>query len=199
MTRDAKKQSVKCDNGHHQWTRPENPELDRYTHRFEVKRIICAKCGANPNLSQLEQIDAVLDLHEILKPGDTIYTTLRHVSRSGMQRVIDVNVIRDNEPRWIGYTVAKALGDRFDDRKQGIVVGGCGMDMGFHIVHNLGYRLYGQQVREGTDRESVKLRKQLLEADKFYFTQGGTPAPDPTRPGQVWFGGAGYAFKHRWL
>lgn len=196
MTRDAQKQSVKCD---HDWTRPENPNLDRYTQRHSTERIMCSKCGKHPKASELEQIDAILDLRTILKPGDKIYTTLRHVSRSGMQRVIDVHVIKDNEPRWLGSLVAKAMGYRFDDRKQGLVVGGCGMDMGFHVVHSLGYALYGQRVKEGTDAEAVELRKALLATDRFYFTQGGNPAPDPTKPGQVWFGGAGYALKHAWL
>lgn len=197
MTRDAKKQSVECN---HDWTRNQDPKYtDRYTHRFETERIICSKCGKHPKASELEQIDAVLDLRAILKPGDVIYTTLRHVSRSGMQRVIDVHLIQDNEPRWLGSLVAKALEYRFDDRKQGVVVGGCGMDMGFHVVHNLGYRLYGQKVKEDPSEEATEIRKGLLAADRFYFTQGGTPAPDPTVPGQDWFGGAGYAFKQRWL
>lgn len=196
MTRDAQKQSVKCN---HDWTRPQNPELDRYSERLNVKRIICSQCQKHPKASELESIDAQLDLRSILKPGDKIYTTLRHVSRSGMQRVIDVHVIRDNEPRWLGLLVAKALEYRFNDRKQGVVVGGCGMDMGFHLVNNLGYRLYGRKVKEGTDAESVELRKALLATDRFYFTQGGREAPDPNLPSQEWFGGAGYAFKHEWL
>lgn len=28
--------------------------------------------------------------------------------------------------------------------KQGLFVRGCGMDMGFHVVHELGYALYGE-------------------------------------------------------
>lgn len=197
MTRDAQKQSVKCN---HDWTRSTNPEYtDRYAHQHDTKRIVCAKCGKHPKASELEKIDAVLDLRAILKPGDKIYTTLRSVSRSGMQRVIDVHVIRDNEPRWLGPLAAKALEYRFDDRKQGLVVGGCGMDMGFHLVHSLGYALYGRKVSEDTDAEATKLRKALLNADRFYFTQGGRPAPDPNEPGREWFGGAGYAFKHSWL
>lgn len=185
---------------YHEWTRSTNPEYaDRYLHQHEVKRIVCGKCNKHPKPSELESIDAVLDLRSILKPGDKIYTTLRHVSRSGMQRVIDVHVISDNEPRWIGYLVAKALEYRFDDRKQGIVVGGCGVDMGFHLVNNLGYRLYGQIVKESKTPEAVEIRKQLLKSDRFYFTQGGREAPDPEVPSQEWFGGAGYAFKHAWL
>jgi len=116
-----------------------------------------------------------------------------------MQRVIDVHLIRDNETRWIGSLVAKALDYRFDDQKQGVVVGGCGMDMGFHLVNNLGYRLYGQIVKEGTTPEATEIRKQLLNTDRFYFTQGGQKPPDPNIPSQEWFGGAGYAFKHSWL
>ena len=91
---------------------------------------------------QSEQDEAIARLKETLKPGMTVYTTLRHVSRSGMQRVIDMHVIEDGAPRWIGYTAATAMGDRFDDRKQGIVVGGCGMDMGFHLVYNLSRALF---------------------------------------------------------
>lgn len=128
-----------------------------------------------------------------------LYTTLRHVSRSGMQRVIDVHVIQDNEPRWLGYMVAKAMEYRFDDRRQGIVVGGCGMDMGFHIVHSLGYALYGKEASEGEGDDANQLRAELLKADRSYYMQGGQPEPDATKPDRLWFGGAGYAFKHQWL
>ena len=59
-------------------------------------------------------------LHKWLKPGDTVYTVLCHVSRSGMSRNIDVYAILDNAPffltgyvgRILGYTRAKAGGLR---------------------------------------------------------------------------------------
>jgi hypothetical protein len=41
---------------------------------------------------QAEQADAVAELHKLLKPGDTVYTILRHVSSSGMSRVIDLAI-----------------------------------------------------------------------------------------------------------
>lgn len=82
------------------------------------------------------QKEAIAELLEILKPGDTVYTLLRHVSKSGMMRRIDLYIIRDNEPRRISYLVADALGYKIGE-KQGIVVSGCGMDMGYHLVNNL--------------------------------------------------------------
>lgn len=195
MTRDAKKQSVACKN--HLWTK--TAIFNNYEQRHSTERVACKRCGVNPKAKDMDRVTAILDLRDILKPGMTIYTTLRHVSRSGMQRVIDLHIIEDNEPRWIGYTVARATERRYDDRKQGLVIGGCGMDMGFHVVHNLGYALFGREAQEGTDADATKLRKALLQADRFYFTQGGTPEPDPSKPDRLWFGGAGYALKHKWL
>lgn len=135
MTRDAKRQSVEC-SGHHDWI------VAGFTSPKPDGQICCSLCNHFVTNREREQAEAVISLKKLIKPGDTVYTTLRHVSRSGMQRVIDVHIIQDNEPRWIGYTVAKAQECRFDDRKQGIIIGGCGMDMGFEIVYNLGRILF---------------------------------------------------------
>ncbi len=76
-----------------------------------------------------------------LKPGDTIFCSLRHVSRSGMYRCIDLFVMRDNEPLRISWTAAQLL-EGYDKRHEGCKASGCGMDMGFHLVMNLGYSLF---------------------------------------------------------
>ena len=60
------------------------------------------------NAKQQEREEAVRELREILKPGDTVFVSLKHVSRSGMSRVIMPFIIRNNEPRYLGWTVAKA-------------------------------------------------------------------------------------------
>ena len=85
--------------------------------------------------------EAIATLKGILKEGDTVWTVLRHVSSSGMSRCIDVYIIRDNEPRWLSYYAAKALGWRYSDSKESVVVDGCGMNMGFHLVDSLGWAL----------------------------------------------------------
>ena len=94
------------------------------------------------NAKQREQQDAVRELREILKPGDTVYVSLKHVSRSGMSRVIMPFIIRDNEPRYLGWIAAKALDKRYDRDKEGVKIGGCGMDMGFALVYNLSRTLF---------------------------------------------------------
>lgn len=97
--------------------------------------------------------EAIETLREMLKPGDTVYTVLRHVARSGMSRQIDCYVMEDNLPRWISRTVATACGFTFDQKREAIRVGGCGMDMGFHLVYSLSSVLFpdGQFVCIGKD------------------------------------------------
>lgn len=72
--------------------------------------------------------------------------------------------------RSIGWLAAKAMGDKFDRDRYGIKVGGCGMDMGFHLVYNLGATLW----------------------------PNGTRKPHGTRNGEPDTAG-GYALKHTWL
>jgi len=90
-----------------------------------------------------EREEAVARLKEILKPGDTVYTILRHVSRSGMTRVICPLVVKDNRPIMFPRLAAKVLGERYDPDRYGVVVHGCGMDMGFHLVYELAHALFG--------------------------------------------------------
>ena len=82
------------------------------------------------------------NLKELLKPGDTVYTILRHVSRSGMSRSISMFVVKKNEHIDVTYWASRVLEDRIDQRNNGIVTTGCGMDMGFHLVYNLSWTLF---------------------------------------------------------
>lgn len=110
------------------------------------------------------------ELRAMLKPGDTVYTRLGHCSRSGMMRVIDVLVIRDNEPRRITWLVCQATGTTYNEKHEGARMDGCGMDMGFALVYELGRTLWPE----------------------------GTPEPHGRRNGRPDSDG-GYALKHRWL
>jgi hypothetical protein len=55
-----------------------------------------------------------------------------------MQRSISV-VLNDED---LSYWVARATGEKIDQTNGGVKVGGCGMDMGFHLVYNLSRTLY---------------------------------------------------------
>ena len=93
---------------------------------------------------QIERKEAIDKLHSLIDPGDVIYTKMLHVSRSGMYRVIDVYIIKDNVPLRLSWSVADAIQERYDKKHEGVGVSGCGMDMGFHIVYNLSRVLYPQ-------------------------------------------------------
>jgi hypothetical protein len=123
-----------------------------------------------PSKSSKVQHAAIDKLRDLLKPGDIIYTTLKHVSRSGMMRVIDVRVMRNNEPLRISWSVAQAIGYAYNDKHDGVRMDGCGMDMGFALVYRLGSVLW----------------------------PNGTPEPHGTRNGEPDTCG-GYALKHRWM
>lgn len=167
-----------------------------------------------PKYGKADQQQAFDRLREWIQPGDTVYTILDHVSKSGMSRDIRVVLLKaddqgrkgkgrgtryavDLHPNW---AVSVVLGLPRASKGDGMRVGGCGMDMGFHIVHSLGYALFGHEAEHGKGRKANQLRKAIYEADKHYWHQGGkTEKPDFTKGGREWFCGAGYALKHRWL
>jgi hypothetical protein len=106
-------------------------------------------------------------LRELLKPGDKVQTILRHVSRSGMMRHISMRI----PDRDITYLAAKAMNDKLTHNGPvAIKVKGCGMDMGFALVYELGAVLWPK----------------------------GTSEPHGTRNGKPDYDG-GYALNHEWL
>ena len=91
---------------------------------------------------EAERQEAVERLRGWLKPGDTVFTILRHVSRSGMTRHIGVVVLRDGVDLHPNYAIAAACDYRLNKNGDGLVVGGCGMDMGFALVYELSRVLF---------------------------------------------------------
>ena len=77
-----------------------------------------------------------------LKKGDTIYTILRHTSASGMSRNITFLVIRKNKPLYLDYDIEQVMDYKGAKNTSGIKIGGCGMDMGFHVVYGLSNILF---------------------------------------------------------
>lgn len=133
-------------------------------HHFADATRLPAKEGAAAYRAQ-----CAAELRKILKPGATVYTILRHRSASGMSRRISLAVPIKGEIRNLDFLAAAAMGDTLH-KDGGISVSGCGMDMGFHLVYNLGATLRPK----------------------------GTRKPHGTRNGQPDTAG-GYALKHAWL
>lgn len=91
-----------------------------------------------------EQREAADKLRDMLGDTPRVYTVLRHVSASGMSRDISLLIADADGLRDITYTAAIAMGENIREaRGQRVIrVGGCGMDMGFHLVSSLSWRLY---------------------------------------------------------
>jgi hypothetical protein len=136
---------------------------------------------------------SILHLRELLKPGDTVYTILRHVSRSGMCRRISLLIGEGKAVRDISWDVAYATGDPVKNRAGyvqdvGIEVGGCGMDMGFNLVYNLsrvlfpeGYVCTGESCGSNDHRND---HSEAMRRKNFV--------------GKMHTGDGGYALHHRW-
>jgi hypothetical protein len=92
--------------------------------------------------AEREQTEAKTYLAKYLKPGDTVYTILRHKSDSGMYRAIELITIQDNYPCRLSRDAAVLL-EGYDQKWEACRASGAGMDMGFHLVYNLAFALFG--------------------------------------------------------
>jgi hypothetical protein len=161
---------------------------------------------------RLYKAQAIESLRTLLKPGDTVYTVLRHVSASGMSRDIDLYVFRDNKPQYLTNYAATAL-DWPMSKNKGIKVGGCGMDMGFHLVYSLSSVLF----REGFAPSDIGIRPADGKSVNVNIGRGKNAGP-MTKPEidalvakgwkftggrngdqSGWDSSGGYALKQEWL
>ncbi|MCA2990792.1 hypothetical protein [Gemmatimonas sp.] len=84
--------------------------------------------------------EAAANLRDLLPEGATVYTILRHVSSSGMTRHISLVTFSEGRPVNLTVWAGAALGQKvLDNGFLALRVGGCGMDMGFHIVESMRY------------------------------------------------------------
>ena len=95
---------------------------------------------------ELEKQQAIDMLKNIFTsmPEDqrVIYCVLRSVSKSGMSRTIDFFTIDNERPQHLSGLIKMALGYKFG-KNAGLVIGGCGMDMGFHVVYTVSSVVFG--------------------------------------------------------
>ena len=77
------------------------------------------------------------------KKDKTIYCILRHVSQSGMTRRISFYTTKKGQILHLDYLISCILPYYPQIKDQaGLRVSGCGMDMGFAVVYDLGRALY---------------------------------------------------------
>lgn len=144
------------------------------------------KTAIDPMTGKYKQNPSIQHLRRLgVRPGATVYTSITHVSASGMTRHIRVYVVtryaekgrgvRHEITDITGHVAAvlgyrRARGSRWD-----LVVGGCGMDMGFHVVYSLGRAMFpkgGPLAKSNGVRQAQELRsdpKANTERDGGYL------------------------------
>lgn len=160
--------------------------------------------------AQEERDYALAKLREYLKPGTTVYTSLEHASASGMSRSIGLHIVHRGELLNITYWAARATGNTIDQKHGGIKVGGCGMDMGFHVVYSLGRAMWRDGFRcagaKCGSNDHVNPRRRVhsgdpdwIEDGRAYTDQPGYLGPMPRDGKSKHRGDGGYALNQRWL
>jgi hypothetical protein len=97
-----------------------------------------------------EKLEAIEQLKKFIPEGETLYTQTVRVSQSGMTRHIKVRQLKINKtfnnvvPLNWSYLVSKVIGWGLSNATNGVIVRGCGMDMGFHLIETLSRTLYGK-------------------------------------------------------
>lgn len=118
--------------------------------------------------------------------GTKISCILRHVSNSGMMRVIDMTYVKDDMLCHVWIRDPKNFFGVVNDQYRGYKVSGCGMDMGFHLVYSLGCYIWAGHIEQ--------LKKQVLEAtpkaDIKYIHESLIGQSNPN---------GGYYFKQEWI
>jgi hypothetical protein len=131
-----------------------------------------------PTKAQVEakEIQEIKDrLLSLLDGERLIYTSIKRVSSSGMSRHIALFIAKDNKIVNITWFAGKILGYKHSADTGGLVVGGCGMDMGFHVVYSLSRRLF-------PDGFKLKKGQYGRNGDKSGYDKDG-----------------GYCLKHEWI
>jgi len=154
------------------------------------------------NAQEIARRKAIEKLQEVVKVGDTVYTILRHVSRSGTSRVIDALVFGDGEPYGLAFLVATALGESFDRDRWGVKMRGCGMDMGFETVYRLAGALYpdgfgciGENCPSNDHTNGDRDFRPNRWREGVVSDKDGTQRLVNTH----WHRDGGYALRHRWI
>lgn len=147
-----------------------------------------------------DKAEAVRELRKLLKPGSKVYTVLRHCSSSGMTRHIDLFTIRGGELRFLSGYAGRALGIRRAKRGDGLVVGGCGMDMGFHLVYELSRVLFPKGFKVPATTCYGCQGTGLRDGERCFDCQGACVVFRGRNGDQSgWDNDGGYALKHSWL
>jgi hypothetical protein len=111
----------------------------------------------------MDKEETKVKLKELFAEGGyKAYTILRHVSSSGMFRLISAIVIVDNKPISIDYLISELGVFKQDKKHEGLRVSGCGMDMGSHLIYETSAMLFtdpAENERITSERDGVAWKR----------------------------------------
>lgn len=113
---------------------------------------------------QAQEIEkATTELKQMLEKANyRVYTSLLHVSASGMTRRISAYVAQEfGQIVNIDWYIEK-LGLFKRDAKGGLKVTGCGMDMGFDVVYQLSNKLFRNEDGSYSHDGAYKLKQEWM-------------------------------------
>ena len=85
--------------------------------------------------------EALVTLNVILKQNDRVFYRVNKVSKSGMSRRISFYAILDNDLLNLNYLFETILD--YKSNEDGVLIRGCGMDMGFHAISTVASIMFG--------------------------------------------------------
>ena len=143
---------------------------------------------------EAQKEEALTNLRGILTVGQTVYTSLKWVNKAGSSRLIRVYIVRDDHIVDISWDVGKLLDYKYDNTADALVVGGGGMDMGYHLVYGLGRALYP----EGVPCTGYSLSKRAPDGRFCCNSNDHVNGDNDYTIGHMHSDG-GYTFYHRWI
>tara|TARA_Y100001938_G_C7761811_1_gene268944 strand:- start:52 stop:360 length:309 start_codon:yes stop_codon:yes gene_type:complete len=91
----------------------------------------------------MDKKDIKKQLKKLFPKGSTAFTLVTKVAPSGMSRHILVTGSgRKGHVQNVSWYIAEFLDYKYKPDTRSVFVGGCGMDMGFHLVYTLSSVLY---------------------------------------------------------
>ena len=93
-------------------------------------------------LAELEH-DKQFLINKLKQANYNVYTSLYSVSSSGMSRKMSAYIaLPEGQIMCIDWYIVRLGVAKWDRDKRHLTIGGCGMDMGFHLVYSLGRTLF---------------------------------------------------------
>ena len=121
----------------------------------------------------------IKELKKLIGHKHRVYTKLDHVSSSGMTRHISCYVVHKGELRNVTHLVGWITDYKRNKKTDGLVIGGCGMDMGFHLIYTLSRIMYPKGFKSSERNRFNGMKPK----DKDY----------------EWDNDGGYRIKHEWM